>query len=101
MWVAIYGGLIAGAAVLIGRCETSPLLVPGFLDIAAPGARLFYTGRWETCQPGPHGVSHLNYVPEFIPADADDVWLSCRPFAKAFLELVGFIIILGLHGALK
>ena len=68
--IAIYGGLIAGAAVLYWFAKRHAIAVLDFLDIAAPGVMIAQSiGRWGNFvnqEAYGKAVSHLNYLPEFI-----------------------------------
>ncbi len=65
---AIYGGLIAGAAVLYWFSKRHAIAVLDFLDIAAPGvmiAQSYRSLRALLTEAYRKTISHLNYVPEF------------------------------------
>ena len=95
--IAIYGGLIAGAAVLYWFAKRHAIAVLDFLDIAAPGVMIAQSiGRWGNFV---NQVSHLNYVPEFIRQQMyiDGSYRVPTFLYESLWNLVGFIIILGLR----
>ncbi|KGR73234.1 prolipoprotein diacylglyceryl transferase [Streptococcus phocae subsp. salmonis] len=68
--IAIYGGLIAGAAVLFAFCYQRFLNPIHFLDIAAPSVMIAQAiGRWGNFinqEAYGKAVKHLPYLPNFI-----------------------------------
>jgi len=97
--IAIYGGLIAGAAVLYWFSKRHAIAVLDFLDIAAPGVMIAQSiGRWGKEAYG-RAVSHLNYVPEFIRQQMfiDGSYRVPTFLYESLWNLVGFITILGLR----
>ena len=101
--IAIYGGLIAGAAVLYWFAKRQAIAVLDFLDIAAPGVMIAQSiGRWGNFinqEAYGKAVSHLNYVPEFIRQQMyiDGSYRVPTFLYESLWNLVGFIIILGLR----
>ncbi|WP_195519898.1 prolipoprotein diacylglyceryl transferase [Streptococcus salivarius] len=101
--IAIYGGLIAGAAVLYWFAKRHAIAVLDFLDIAAPGVMIAQSiGRWGNFinqEAYGRAVSHLNYVPEFIRQQMyiDGSYRVPTFLYESLWNLVGFIIILGLR----
>lgn len=102
--IAIYGGLIAGAAVLYWFSKRHAIAVLDFLGIAAPGVIVAQSiGRWGNFIN--HGGLQEEqlvitiHVPEFILNRCIlMVVIVYRPFfTKSHWNLVGFIIILELR----
>ena len=101
--IAIYGGLIAGAAVLYWFSKRHAIAVLDFLDIASPGVMIAQSiGRWGNFvnqEAYGRAVSHLNYVPEFIRQQMfiDGSYRVPTFLYESLWNLVGFITILGLR----
>lgn len=101
--IAIYGGLIAGAAVLYWFAKRHAIAVLDFLDITVPGVMIAQSiGRWGNFinqEAYGKAVSHLNYVPEWI---RQQMYIEGSYRVPTFLyeslwNLLGFLIILGLR----
>ncbi|MGT2908159.1 prolipoprotein diacylglyceryl transferase [Streptococcus dentiloxodontae] len=97
--LAIYGGLIAGAAVLYYFARRHVINVLDFLDIAAPGVMLAQSiGRWGNFinqEAYGKAVTHLNYLPAFI---RNQMYINGSYRVPTFLyeslwNLFGFILI--------
>ena len=101
--IAIYGGLIAGAAVLYWFAKRHAIAVLDFLDIAAPGVMIAQSiGRWGNFvnqEAYGKAVSQLNYLPEIIRQQMfiDGSYRVPTFLYESLWNLVGFSIILGLR----
>ncbi|MGT2751107.1 prolipoprotein diacylglyceryl transferase [Streptococcus orisasini] len=105
--IAIYGGLLTGAAVLFVFCYYRMIKPIDFLDIAAPGVMLAQAiGRWGNfVNQEAYGkvVAHLNYLPDWI---RKQMYIEGHYRTPTFLyeslwNLLGFAIIMSLRHKTK
>ncbi|AND78991.1 prolipoprotein diacylglyceryl transferase [Streptococcus pantholopis] len=98
--LAIYGGLITGATVLLIFSYYRALNPFNFLDIAAPGVLLAQAvGRWGNFfnqEAYGRAVAHLNYLPSFIQRQMfiEGSYRLPTFLFESLWNLLGFIIIM-------
>ncbi len=98
--IAIYGGLITGALVLLVYCYYKVLDPIHFLDIAAPGVMIAQAiGRWGNFvnqEAYGKAVSQLNYLPSFIQKQMfiEGSYRIPTFLYESLWNLLGFIIIM-------
>lgn len=101
--IAIYGGLITGAAVLFVFCYYRMIKPIDFLDIAVPGVMLAQAiGRWGNFinqEAYGKAVAHLNYLPEWIKKQMyiDGHYRTPTFLYESLWNLLGFAIIMSLR----
>ncbi|VHF22990.1 prolipoprotein diacylglyceryl transferase [Streptococcus pyogenes] len=98
--IAIYGGLITGALVLLAYCYNKVLNPIHFLDIAAPSVMVAQAiGRWGNFinqEAYGKAVSQLNYLPRFIQKQMfiEGSYRIPTFLYESLWNLLGFVIIM-------
>ena len=101
--LAIYGGLLVGAATLYFFSRHRFIDPLDFLDIAAPSVMIAQSlGRWGNFfnqEAYGHAVEHLNYLPKFIQQQMfiDGSYRQPTFLYESLWNLLGFFIIIWLR----
>lgn len=105
--IAIYGGLIAGALVMVLFSRYHYINLLDFMDIAVPGVLIAQAlGRWGNFfNQEAYGavVGSLDYLPEFIRRQMyiDGSYRQPTFLFESLWNLVGFILVMSLRHRLK